>query len=167
MARWAHAVPTWTPDAAGIADATNFNNDKFDCVQGGISTQRGEIREIYLGGQAGASSPTFMVFGRDVVVGGTPAGVTRLASLDPSTVALVNPPIVFTQATTKPQRSTTKGILLNLSFNAYGGIVRWYAGPDEVISYLGNATDLGELSLSAFTGGTSGLLGSNIVFEVL
>jgi hypothetical protein len=40
-------------------------------------------------------------------------------------------------------------------------------GPDQTISYLGNAASTGELSLNAFTGGSPGLLGSNIVFETL
>lgn len=164
MARWAAAIPTWTPVA--VADTTNMTDAGHQTIQGGSSTQRGELREVYLGGQAGASAPTFMVLGRTSTVGATlTAG--RLAAIDPSTAALAAPPVAYGTSTTKPQRSSTLGMLLNLSFNAFGGIVRWYCGPDEIISYLGNAASLGELSLNAFTGGTPGLLGSNIVFETL
>ena len=69
MARWAAAIPSWTPVA--VADTTNFTDNGHHTIQGGSGTQRGELREVYLGGQAGASSPTFMVVGRDSVVGGT------------------------------------------------------------------------------------------------
>ena len=89
----------------------------------------------------------------------------RLAALDPATAALAAPPVVFNTATTKPQRSATLS-LLNLSFNAFGGIVRWVAAPGQELGMLGNtAALLGELSLSAFTGGTPGLMGSHFIFE--
>lgn len=168
MARWATNVPTWTPTAT--ADATDLANSTHHTIQGGSSTQRGELREVFLGGQAGASAPSIMVLGRTSQVGsGSLTGTTvRLAALDPATAALAAPPAAYVNAATnKPQRSATLGMLLNLSFNAFGGIVRWYMGPDETISYLGNTASLGELSLNAFTGGTPGLMGTNIVFETL
>lgn len=164
MARWGAVIPTWTPTA--VADTTNMTDSGHQTIQGGSSTQRGELREVYLGGQAGASSPTFMVLGRNSTVGAT-LTAARLAALDPSTAALGAPPVNYQVSITKPQRSSTLGMLLNLAFNAFGGIVRWYCGPDEIISYLGNTASLGELSLNAFTGGTPGLLGSNLVFETL
>lgn len=164
MARWGAVIPTWTPVA--VADTVNMTNAGYQTIQGGSSTQRGELREVFLGGQAGASSPTFMVLGRTSTVGATLVS-SRLAALDPATAALGAPPVSYASATTLPQRSSTLGMLLNLSFNAFGGIVRWLNGPDEIVSYLGNAASLGELSLNAFTGGTPGLLGSNIVFETL
>jgi hypothetical protein len=140
----------------------------FHNIQGGVSTQRSEVREIYLGGQAGASSPSIMVFGRVSTVGGATLTAGRLAPLDPSSVLIANPPVSYqTTSGAFPQRSSTLGMLLNLSFNAFGGIVRWYCGPDEIISMLGTTQPLGELSLNAFTGGTPGLLGSTIVIETL
>lgn len=164
MGRWATAVPTWTPVA--VADTTNMTDNGHHTLQGGSATQRGELREVYLGGQAGASAPTFMVLGRNSTVGAT-LTAARNAALDPSTAALVAPPLPYVASTTKPQRATASGMLLNLAFNAFGGVVRWVNGPDEIISYLGNTQPLGELSLNCFTGGTPGLLGSNIVFETL
>lgn len=164
MARWTAVIPTWTPVA--VADTVAMTDNGHQTIQGGSATQRGELREVYLGGQAGASSPTFMVLGRTSTVGAT-LTAARLAALDPATAALAAPPVSYAVSTTKPQRSATLGMLLNLSFNAFGGIVRWVNGPDEIISYLGNTASLGELSLNAFTGGTPGLLGSHIVFETL
>lgn len=162
MARWASAIPTWTPIA--VADTTVMTDDGHHTIQGGSSTQRLELREVYLGGQAGASTPTFMVLGRTSTVGIT-LTATRNAALDPSTAALAAPPLPYRASTTKPQRSSTLGMLINLAFNAFGGVVRWVNGPDEIISSLGNTASLGELSLNAFSGGTPGLLGSNIIYE--
>ena len=165
MARWSSNIPTWTPTA--VADTTNMTDGGHHTIQGGTAIQRGELREVYLGGQAGASSPSIMVLGRTSTVG-TTLTAGRLAALDPATAALVAAPVGYgTSGTAKPQRSATLGMLLNLSYNAFGGIVRWYCGPDEIISYLGNTASLGELSLNAFTGGTPGLMGTNIVFETL
>jgi len=164
MARWATVVPTWTPTA--VADTTNMTDNGHHTIQGGSSTQRGELREVYLGGQAGASSPTFMTLGRTSTVGAT-LTAARLAAIDPSSAALAAPALPYVASTTKPQRSATLGMLLGLSFNAFGGIVRWVNGPDEIVSYLGNTASLGELSLNAFTGGTAGALMSNLVFETL
>lgn len=162
--RLAAAIPTWTPVA--VADTTNMTDAGHQTIQGGVSTQRNELREVQLGGQATSSAPTFMVLGRTSTVGATlTAG--RLAPIDPSSVLIANPPVSYGTSTTKPQRSATLGMLLNLSFNAYGGVVRWVNGPDEIISSLGASASLGELSLNAFTGGTPGLLGSNIIIETV
>jgi hypothetical protein len=164
MARWSSTVPTYTPTAT--ADTTNLADNTHHTLQGGSGTQRIEMREIFMGGQAGASSPTIMTFGRTSTVGAT-LTAARLAALDPATAALSAAPQPYVAATTKPQRSATLGMLLGLTFNAFGGVVRWVNGPDEIISLLGNTASLGELSLNAFTGGTPGAISSTLIFETL
>ena len=167
MALRSFTLATWTPVA--VADTVNFTDNGYQGLMGGTTTQRLRVEEIYVGGQAGASSPTFLLLSRDSTVQATPtalgAGQTD-AALDPSTAALAAAPVAFTASTTKPQRSSTLH-LLNLSFNAFGGNVRWMATPTEAISLLGNTASLGELSLSAYTGGTPGLLGSHIIYETI
>lgn len=161
--KWA----TWTPVA--VADTTNFTDNGYMGLMGGSSTQRLKVAEIYMGGQTSASAPCIMIFARDSTVQATPTALTTGqsdAALDPSTAALAAPPVAFTASTTKPQRSASLG-LLNLSFNAFGGIVRWVAAPGEEIGVLGNTASLGEVSLSAYTGGTVGIMGSHIVYETL
>lgn len=164
MARWASLAPGWTPVA--VADTTAMTDNGHHTIQGGSTTQRGEMREVHVTGLAGASSPTPLVMGRTSTVGAT-LTAARLAAIDPATAALAAPPTVYQASTTKPQRSATLGMLINAGLNAFGGIVRWYMGPDEVVSYLGNTASLGELSLNCFTGGTPGLVMSNLVFETL
>lgn len=168
MAKRAFTLATWTPVA--VANATNYTDNGYQGLMGGSTTQRVQVSEVYLGGEAAASAPCIMLFSRDSTVQITP---TALAAgqydnaLDPSTAALAAPPVTFTASTTKPQRSATLGGLLSLAYNAFGGVVCWKAQPGEEISLLGNTASLGELSLNAFTGGTPGLTGSHIIYEPL
>lgn len=154
-------IPTATADTTNLVDATYFG-----IVQGGSSTQKVAILEVQLGGQAAASAPSIMLLSRDSTVGATVSSGTGLtdAALDASTAALAAPTVVGNTCTTKPQRSSSLH-LLNLSFNAFGGIVRWVAAPGEEIYTVGNTASLGEVSLSAFTGGTPGLMGGHIIYE--
>lgn len=158
-----------TPTAT--ADTTNLVDSTYPlALQGASSTQKTNISEVFIGGQATASAPTLMVLGRDsqIATGSLTADATlNDAALAAATAALAAPVVAFNKAATnKPQRSVTLGCLINLSFNAFGGIVRWVA-PDvnSFISMVGNTASLGEVSLSAFSGGTAGLLGCHLVYE--
>jgi len=165
MAKRSFKVSTFTPVA--VADTTNFTDAGYMGLMGGSTTQRIDISEVYLGGQATSSSPSIMLLSRDSTVQATPTALSTGnsdAALDPATAALAAPPVAFVASTTKPQRAATLG-LLNLSYNAFGGIVRWVAAPGSEISLLGNTASLGEVSLSAYTGGTPGLTGSHIIYE--
>lgn len=168
MAKRSFKSASWTPVA--VADTIAFTNLGYMALQGASATQRVGISEIFMGGQAGASAPCNMVVARDSTIGVT---LTALgtgesdAALDPASAALAAPVVPFTQSTTKPQRAATLG-LLDLSFNAFGGIVRWVAyDQSEQLWMLGNAASFGELSLSAFTGGTPGAIGAHIIYEPL
>lgn len=165
MAKRSFSVATWTPTA--VADTANYTDNGYQAILGGTSTQIITYLEIYMGGQAGASSPTIMVFSRDSTVEATPTALTTGdsdAAFDPASAALAAPAVTFHASTTKPQRSATLH-LLNVSFNAFGGIVRWVPAPGTEPKSLGNTASLGEVSLSAYTGGTPGLMGSHIIFE--
>ena len=160
---------TITPTATG--DTTNLVDSTYPfAIQGGTATQRTYIIEVQMGGQAGASAPTFMMLARDSQVAtGSLTKDTALtdAALDAHTAALGTAASVFNKAATnKPQRDSALN-LLNLSFNAFGGIVRWVAAPGEEISMYGNAASIGETSLSAYTGGTAGLMGAHMIFETM
>lgn len=167
MAKWSFKSSTWTPTA--VADTANMTNLGFMALQGGSSTQVIKIIELYMGGQAAASSPCIMLLSRDSTAGGTLTALTTgesNAALDPATAALAAAQQPFTQSSTKPQRSASLG-LLNLTFNAYGGTVRWVAAPGEEIGMLGSSASLGEVSLSAYTGSTVGAMGAHIIYEPL
>lgn len=164
--RYSLSTTSVTPTAT--ADTTNLANTTYlGILQGGNTTQRLNIAEVYMGGEAAStSSPSIMVLARDSTVGGTVvAGSTRTALLDGSGTAPATTAVSGNSATTLPQRSATLH-LLHLSFNAYGGIVRWVSRPGEEPSVVGNTASLGEVSLSAYTGGTTGQMSSHILYEV-
>jgi hypothetical protein len=160
-------TPTAFADTAAMTD----NTYPF-LLLGGSGTQLNRIHEISIVGQAAStSSPTFMIFGRDSTVAtGTAtygAGVMD-ASLDTATAALAAPVSTANQwATTKPQRSSSLH-LINCSLNAFGGVYFWRANKvDECIAVYGASANIGEASLSAYTGGTPGALGAHMIYESL
>ena len=166
MSQRSLVMTTFTPTAT--ADTTNLvDGTYFGIIQGASAIQTVAIMEIFLGGQAIANAQTYMVLARDSTIGVTVSlgsGLTDSA-LDPATGALAAPTVTGNTCTTKPQRSATLK-LLNLSFNAWGGIVRWAPYTEaETPKLVGNTASLGEISLSAFTGGTPGALGGHIVYE--
>lgn len=170
MAKWTFTAPSFTP--AATADNQDLGDNTHMSLQGANSAQRMDIMELYLGGQApSVSSPCIMLFARDFQVAtGTLSmgGGARNGAIDPGTSALAAPQIPFTAATTNKPRRTTTLATLNLSFNAYGGLVRWFA-PDQgsVIKMLGNVASFGEMSLSAYSGSTVGPMGAHIIYETI
>lgn len=124
------------------------------------------IQEILLTGEATSAALALMVLARDSTAGATlsnGAGAS-VAGLSPGapTVRVTT----FDTATTPPQRSASLH-LLNLSLQAFGGAIRWAAAPGEEIYQVGNAVNVGETSLSAFTGSGTPTISSNVVFEEL
>jgi len=165
MAKRSLQQTTITPTAT--AHTTNLVDNTYPFVlQGGSTTQRINISEVMETGQAAASAPTLMLLARDSTVAVTAAAGTHTdAALNSATAALAAPPVVGSGFSgTKPQRSSTL-ILLNLAFNAFGGMVRWVAADEEEVDLVGNTASLGEVSLSAFTGGTPGLMGAHLIYE--
>lgn len=165
MARYSLTYGSITPTA--FADATNMTDSLYPTfLQGGSATMRLNINEVYIGGEAAASSsPSIMVLARDSTVAAAGIAGNRNALTDGSSVAPGTLAVFGNVATTKPQRSATLH-LLHLSLNAYGCISRWQARYGEEISLVGNTASLGEVSLSAFTGGTPGAMSGHILYEL-
>lgn len=161
-ASWTSVTSTAFADTTGMTD-----NAYMAAIQGANSTQRLVYSEVYIGGEASASTVKISVLARDSTVAGTlVAGGTRNAALDGAATAPGSLAVVGNSATTDPQRSSTLH-LLHLSFNAFGGVVRWVAAPGNELSTVGNAASLGELSLSDFTGSASGVTSGHIIYEVV
>lgn len=165
MAKRAFQVVTWTP----TAQADGVLTGAFQALTGGSSTQTLRVIEIYMGGQAGASSVNAMTWARSSTVGITPTALAAPNSDGPlhgATAALAAVPVSYVAATTAPNRSPAATIArLNLSFNSFGGIVRWVAAPDEEWTIVGTAVNVSETVLSAQNVGTAGLMGSHVVYE--
>jgi hypothetical protein len=157
---------TFTPTAT--ADTTNLVDGTHLSIQGSTATERNLIPEIYMGGQATGSAINNCVFARHSTVGITLSLGTncRDAALDGSSAT--GTARGYNTATTKPQRSSTLH-LLELSFNAFGGVMLWRGSeaPGKQLAIVGNTASLGEAGLSAFTGGSAGAMSAHIVYEPL
>ena len=163
MAKRSFANWSWTP--TGVANAATQTANGACFLQGAGATQRFLISEVYMGGLAGASAPCQMMLARDSTVAVTAITLGTNGSDAPLDIQSTSAAqITGFSATTMPQRSATLQ-LLNLGFNAFGGIVRWVAYPTEEISVYGLSANIGEVSLSANTGGTPGLMTSHIIYE--
>jgi secreted PhoX family phosphatase len=166
MAKYSVSYTSLTFTAA--ADTADIADGSFLSVQGGSATQRILLSEVYIGGEAAStSSPTIMVVARDSTKAAATVSGGRMALLDGSATAPGTVPVYGTSTnSTQPQRSATDH-LLHLSFNAYGGIVRWVAAPGSEIAIVTATAPAGSVSLSAFTGGTPGATSGHFIIEVV
>jgi hypothetical protein len=167
MAKRVFQVVTWTP----TAQTDQILTGSFQALTNGGANQALNVIEIYMGGQAGASSVNAMTFARSSAVGITPTALAAPNSDGPmngltQTVATI--PISYVAAATAPNRSPAATVArLNLTFNSFGGIVRWVAAPGEEWCIYGVAINVSESVLSAQNVGTAGAMGSHIVYEPL
>ncbi len=167
MAKFSFQAATFTPTAT--ADNTALANSTYMSIGAGSATQFINVLEIYMGGQATASAVNNMVFARDGTLAATPTALASPNSNGPlhsSSAAPAAAPIACVAATTGPLRSNAATVAkLNLTFNAFGGVVRWLAAPGEEWGILGTTAGSSASSLSAFTGGNVGAIGAHIVYE--
>lgn len=164
-------VGNWTSvTATAIADTTALTDNNYCyALQGGNSTQRNQIAEVMIGGEASTATTLILKLARDSTASGTLVAGTggKVPSLlDGSGTAPTNAPLGGNSATTDPQRSSTLH-MLNFSFNAFGGIARWVASPGYEISMVGNTASLGDMSLSGFTGTGAAATSGHILFETM
>jgi len=169
MARRIFQAASFTPTAT--ADAVALANATYMSIEAASATQAIRVKEIQCGGQATASAVNIMQFARNLTAATTPTALAAPNGDGPAsgaTAALAAPPVTYTAAATGPQRTNTAlTARLNLSFNAFGGIVKWFANLGEEWEIIGTSVSVAPSSLSAFTGGNVGLMGSHIIYEPL
>lgn len=161
-AKFSYSAVSWTPLA--VADTAAYTDARYMAIQGAASPFTALVSEVMEEGESSSSVVNIMVLARDSTVGVTlsNAAGAMVAALHPSTAAARA--TGFNTSTTKPQRSSTLH-LLTLSFNAFGGIVRWVAFPGEEMVIIGATQPFGEMSLSGYTLSAAGAMSSHIVFE--
>jgi hypothetical protein len=168
MSRRTFQVPTFT--ATATADhATTLANGTYLAISAVAATNRCMISEIYMGGQSAASNVNIMMFARHNTIAAT---LTALAApnsdgpLDGLTQVVTSAVRGFVAATTPPTRSAgTTEARLALTYNSFGGIVRWQPAPGSEWVITGVTSLLSESSLSAYSGGNGGVMGAHIIYE--
>lgn len=174
MSVFTFSVPTFT-SGAGTADTVALTTLQFMAIQGGTATQVSFVDEINLHGQVGGttSTPYIGVLAHDTTVGTTLtalAGPNSFGPDDPGAGVLTAPPVAYvTVGATFPQRAATVTVAKKVfGFNLLGGTLgRNYANTKGRFGIVGNTQPLGELSLSAYSGTTSGLMGGHIMVECM
>lgn len=166
MAKRIFQFSTFTPTAT--TDGTTFANGSAMTLDAGTGTAYLEVLEIYMGGQAAASTINIMQFARNTAIATTgtlSAGATDGPARN-YTAPLATPNVAATTASTLGARTTANtAARLNLSINSFGGIVRWVAAPGEEWGILGTSANQSSSSLSALTGATAGAIGAHIIYE--
>lgn len=167
MADRVFSVTSFTLEA--VAATTTYAANKFMALKGGSSTQLTRIKEVRLWGlEASASSPLIILLARDSTVCITPtalsAGTEHDAWRHPASADLAAPVVTFTNASTRPQRSSTL-VLAHLAYNALGGGTKERFAEGYEPTILGNTASLGEASVSGMTGSSLVALGGHIVYE--
>lgn len=128
MSRRVFAVNAFT--ATATADTTNLADGTYLGLSAGGATNRCEVTEIYMGGHSAASNVNIMMFARNSQISGTKTALAAPNSdgpMDGLTQAVTTPSLGFVAATvTTPQRASgTTAARLGLTYNSFGGIVRW------------------------------------------
>ena len=86
--------------------------------------------------------------------------------MHPSTAALAAPPVTYIAAATGPVRSNSAAdAKINLGLNAFGGILKYNAGPEQEFVIFSATAPLGEAVLSGFTGTASSSISADIIYE--
>lgn len=150
---------------AGSADAATITAALF-YLAGNAATMQLKINEVQSGGEASAGAVQVLVLARDSTNAATPtAGASHNVLMDALSTAPGTVAIFGQTATTLPTRSVNH--LLQHSYNAFGGLVRWQARQGEEITMFTATAPNAEVSYSAFTGNTTAPISSHCIYEVV
>jgi hypothetical protein len=166
MARY---VTTFTSQVTvAVVDTSALTTLKYTALGGNSTTMRLAVNEVQIGGEASSGAVQVYVFARDTTVAATAltsVGLTN-ALMDASATAPSAVALFSNSSTTFPQRSATAHLIQH-SFNAFGGLVRWQARQGEEITIVGNSQPLGECSYSGTTGTIASAVSGHIIYEVV
>jgi len=163
MAQYSLSFAGVTPE---VVDGGNLAEPIKAVVTG--STAAVKIQEIYFGGEAGSSTINRLVVNRPST-GGTYSVTQVPAPLNPYSAAATGWTArgqVGGRATCAPKVTHSTADLVDLAFNAYGGVVRWVAPPGAEIIAIGTIGTNGELAILSSRAGT-GVVSGHVIVEQL
>lgn len=171
MSKRIFQVSTLTPTAQADGALTAGT---YAAIKPGSSTDIMKIGKMLLQGQASSSAVTATMLARSSTLGITPTALALPNTDGPANIAataVTTAPVPYTVAATPPVRSPAVSVArLNLTFNAFGGIIQWQTNPgsEEEWVMVGNATTSNsETVLSSANTGTAGAIGADFFYEVL
>lgn len=158
MAAFSTNIPGWTTTAIAINTQATANN--YHAVGTRSASDTCKITEIYMGGESTSSTVARMRYQRLSTNATAATDQTPVPLHYGSGVAISK--FYGTVGTTQPTFANTPS-LLNLAFNAFGGIVRWVAYPGEELWQSTSTAPNAEAALASLSG--AGIISSTIVFE--
>ncbi len=171
MSKRIFQVSSFTPTAQ--ADGV-LSAGTFAALKAGSATDILKIGKVLLEGQASSSAVTATCLARSSTLAITPTALALPNTDAPANIAataVTTVPVAMVAAATAPNRSPAVTIpRLNLTFNAFGGIIQWQTNPgseEEWVSVGTATTSNSETVLSSANVGAAGLIGANIFYEVL
>ncbi len=158
--KYTSAVTSWTP--AATADGAQLSASGYHALRAAAATDMARVLEIYAGGEATSSTVNAWAVRRHTTHATTPTNRVPVPFNPYSQVSVFQG---FITASTNPTVAALATVqhVINLSFNTFGGIVRWVAAPDEEIYIITVTANNDEISLSTVTG--AGIASSHFVVE--
>ncbi|WP_024516844.1 hypothetical protein [Bradyrhizobium sp. Tv2a-2] len=171
MSKRVFQVSSFTPTAQ--ADGA-LSAGTWAALKPGSSTDILKIGKMLLMGQASSSAVTATMLARSSSLATTPSALALPNSDGPANIAATavsTAPVAFVASTGAPNRSPAVGIpRLNLTFNAFGGIIQWQTNPgseEEWVAVGNNTASNSETLLSSANVGSAGAIGADWFYEVL
>lgn len=157
MAKFSSSVAGWTP-VAHADGASSLANASYHALR---TTAASALRivEVLIGGEATSSTVNRMSLRRLSTNATTPTDVVP-AALHPNSQASLSQQ--YSAASTGPTIASTTH-LLNLAMNAFGGLIRWVAAPDEEIWAALQTAPNGQVVLDSISG--TGIVSTTMIFE--
>lgn len=160
MAMHTSAVTGWTP--AATAEGAIFTASNHHSVGTRAATDRAKFNEILIGGEATSSTVNETGLRRMTTNASTPTDRVP-AKADPYSAAAVWQGYIT--ASTQPTGAALATIqhVLNFSYNAFGGVIRWVAIPGGEIVLITATANNSEMGLVNLTG--AGIVSTHYVAE--
>ncbi len=171
MAKWSLNIVTFIPNT-GAADAVTVGTSGYVSLAGGSTTQYIKVYEMEEQGQGSAAgAANWMLWARATTLTASAsilATPNSIGPLDANTAAVTAPAVGNIAAASGPYRSANTAFAkLNMSFNAFGGILRWQAAPGCEWGQVGSTAPNGESFLSNFSGGAVVAQSAKVLFEII
>jgi len=173
MSKRIFQVSSFTPTQQADS-ASQLTAGTWATLKAGSATDILKIGKVLLEGQASSSAVTATMLARSSTLAATPTALALPNTDGPANIAataVTTAPVPAVAATTGPIRQPAVTIpRLNLTFNAFGGIIQWQTNPgseEEWVSVGTATTSNSETILSSANVGAAGLIGANIFYEVL
>lgn len=159
MAQFGTAASGWTPVAHADGASALANNSYHALRTTTTSTLR--VTEVFIGGEATSSTVNRMAL-RRLSTNATTPGDTAPGPLNPLSAASASQE--YLTAGTGPTIASTSH-LMNLAFNAFGGVIRVVPAPGEECWATAQTAPSGQIVLDSISG--TGLVSTEVVFEEL